>query len=263
MNFFTSILKGFIIGIGAILPGISSGVLCVIFGIYDKLVNSSLGLFKDFKKNFLFLLPFIIGGIFGFLLFGKILNFFFVSYEAECKALFLGFIIGGIPSLIKTSNKKSNFKPYFLIFTFISFSIALLLIILEHNLNTSFFEVNSNYIYLIVVGFVMSAGIIVPGVSSTVILMCFGIYNTYLNSISCLNFYVLIPLGAGLALGSLLFLFLIKKMLENFPSQTFYTIIGFILGSTLILIPTNFNILVILLFLLGFSITFSIEKKSC
>ena len=49
-------IKDFIIGIllgsGAILPGISSGVLCVIFGIYDKLINSILGLFKNFKKNF-------------------------------------------------------------------------------------------------------------------------------------------------------------------------------------------------------------------
>jgi len=61
MDFINRFLKGTAIGAGAILPGISSGVLCVIFGIYQKLVDSVLGIFKDFKKNFIFLLPIGIG----------------------------------------------------------------------------------------------------------------------------------------------------------------------------------------------------------
>ena len=56
MGFFNRLWKGTLIGAGAILPGISSGVLCVIFGIYDQLVDAVLGIFKDFKKNFWFLL---------------------------------------------------------------------------------------------------------------------------------------------------------------------------------------------------------------
>ena len=73
-------MKGIILGAGAILPGISSGVLCVILGIYEKLITSVLGLIKDFKTNFKFLLPFFIGGLIGILIFGKFLNFvrFFV-----------------------------------------------------------------------------------------------------------------------------------------------------------------------------------------
>ena len=58
LSFIKDIFKGICIGAGAILPGISSGVFCVILGIYDKLVSSVLNLFKDFKKNFLYLLPF-------------------------------------------------------------------------------------------------------------------------------------------------------------------------------------------------------------
>jgi len=61
MDFINRFLKGTAIGAGAILPGISSGVLCVIFGIYQKLVDSVLGIFKDFKNNFIFLLPIGIG----------------------------------------------------------------------------------------------------------------------------------------------------------------------------------------------------------
>ena len=49
MTFIFNYVKGIFIGAGAILPGISSGVFCVIFGIYEKLVNSILGLRKKFK----------------------------------------------------------------------------------------------------------------------------------------------------------------------------------------------------------------------
>ena len=57
MKFFFDVCRGILIGAGAILPGISSGVLCVVFGFYEKLINSILGIFKDFKNSFKFLLP--------------------------------------------------------------------------------------------------------------------------------------------------------------------------------------------------------------
>ena len=63
MNFIFDCIKGVAIGAGAILPGISSGVLCVIFGIYEKLIDSILNFFKSPKNNFRFLLPIMIGSI--------------------------------------------------------------------------------------------------------------------------------------------------------------------------------------------------------
>lgn len=66
MNFLVNCVKGIAIGAGAILPGISSGVLCVIFGIYEKLLDSILNFFKDLKNNSKFLTPLIIGAGIGF-----------------------------------------------------------------------------------------------------------------------------------------------------------------------------------------------------
>ena len=88
MSFLFSIVKGILIGIGAVVPGISSGVLCVIFGIYERLVDSVLGLFNNFKKNTAFLFPIVLGTIIGFLLFGNVLNYAFTNFESECKLLF-------------------------------------------------------------------------------------------------------------------------------------------------------------------------------
>ena len=131
----------------------------------------------------------------------------------------------------------------------------------EKNFDISTLSTQNNFLILFLSGLAMSCGIIVPGVSSTVILMCFGTYYTYLDAISNFNFTVLFPLGSGLLIGCIIFLFLIRYLLNRFPAQTYYSIIGFVLGSTLIIVPNHLSILNILLFLLGLTITFNIEKK--
>ena len=80
MKFLFNYIKGILIGAGAIIPGISSGVLCVIFGIYETLLNSILNFFKDWKTNIKFLTPFILGGLTGIIIFSNIILFLFERY---------------------------------------------------------------------------------------------------------------------------------------------------------------------------------------
>ena len=63
MQFLINFIKGILIGIGAILPGISSGVICIVLGLYEKLLDTILNFFKDIKNNIKFLLPIILGGL--------------------------------------------------------------------------------------------------------------------------------------------------------------------------------------------------------
>lgn len=260
MHFIFSVIKGIFIGAGAILPGISSGVLCVIFGIYEKLVNSILGLFKDFKKNIIFLFPIILGVAIGFFLFGNILNYMFAHFACECKLLFLGLILGSIPTLLKQINKKSSFKLHYLIYTFVSFLFGLFLFLLESKISNSYTFSQNNVFLLALSGFAMSAGIIIPGISSTVILMCFGSYYIYLEAIATFNFSVLFPMGIGLVCGSFFFLLFIRFLLKNYSCQTYYAIIGFILGSTFVLLPNSFSFISLLLFAIGFIIALKLEQ---
>lgn len=83
----------------------------------------------------------------------------------------------------------------------------------------------------------MSAGVVIPGVSSSVILMLFGVYETYLTAVSCFNILILLPMGIGLILGSLIFLKLIQFLLDNFKSYTYFSIIGFAIGSIPVFYP--------------------------
>ena len=63
MDWFIRLIKGTIVGIGAILPGLSGGVMAVIFGIYDPLIRFLADIRKDFVKNFRYFLPIVIGKI--------------------------------------------------------------------------------------------------------------------------------------------------------------------------------------------------------
>ncbi len=264
MTFLLNCLKGILIGSGAILPGISSGVLCIIFGIYEKLLDSIIHFFKDIKKNIKFLLPIVIGVAIGVLIFSNFLNYFFINFPIQTKSIFIGLILGSIPSLIKESNKKTEFKPIYLFYTLFAFFFGVFLVILENYIPNS--ETNStfSFLYLAISGFIMSVGIVVPGISSTVILMLMGVYNTYLSSISTLYFPVLIPMGIGLILGCLIFMKLTDFLLNNFYEKTFYSIIGFSLGSILVLMPNiSFgltSIIFLLCILLGF-LLFSLFRK--
>ena len=237
MTFLLNFAKGIAIGAGAILPGISSGVLCVIFGIYEKLLDSILNFFKDIRKNIKFLLPIFVGIGFGVLSFSKILNYLLYEFPIQTKSIFIGLILGSIPSLLKKANHKSNFKFHYIIYTLLAFVVGIGSVILENSVSNNSISNNFNVLYLILSGFIMSVGIIVPGISSTIILMLMGVYSAYLSSISSIYFPVLIPMGIGLVAGCIFFMKLTKFLLNHFYSQTFYSIVGFTLGSIFVLLP--------------------------
>lgn len=237
MKFIKDFIKGIAIGSGAILPGISSGVICVIFGIYETLLNCVLNFFKNIKENFKILFPIVLGILGGILLFGNILKYVFYAYPIQTKFIFIGLILGNIPALLKKACFKQTFKLRYLIYLITTFAIGIILVILENSLNVSASATEYSNTFLIISGLLMSAGVIIPGISSTLILMLLGVYDAYLVSISSLYLPLLIPMGIGLFIGSLLCMKLIKFLLDKFHIQTFFSIIGFTLGSIFVLYP--------------------------
>ena len=180
MDVILNFIKGIGIGAGAIIPGVSSGVLCVIFGIYEKLINSILGFFQNWKKNLLYLLPIVFGGMVGIVLFSNILEYFFIKFPTHTQYCFIGLILGCLPVLFKTANSFKGFRLHYFNYLFLSFGFTLLLIYLEiflPSVSSNSYPINYNTFFLILSGFCMSIGVIIPGVSSTVILMLLGVYE--------------------------------------------------------------------------------------
>ncbi len=271
MTGFFNIIKGIFIGAGAIVPGLSSGVLCVIFGIYEKLLDAVLNFFKDIKQNIKFLFPIALGVGIGVLLFSNVLNYALYEFPVQTKSIFIGLILGTIPSLIKEVNEKEAFRPQNVIYLLIALAIGVITVILENQMTIISNAEEINTFYLILCGVIMSLGIIVPGVSSTIILMLLGVYSVYLQSIANLYLPVLIPMGIGLVLGSIVVMKITKKLLEKYYAKTFYSIIGFTIGSIFVLVQQGMNplemVLSILCILLGVYISrmmifFSVSKSS-
>lgn len=155
MKFIFNCFKGVAIGTGAILPGISSGVFCVIFGIYEKLLDSILNFFSDIKNNFKFLFPIVIGIGFGIILFGNILNYCLYNFPIQTKSIFIGLILGSIPTLIREVNSKEKFKFSNFIFFLLALFIGISCTFLESALTIPIME-NINFLYLVLCGFLMS-----------------------------------------------------------------------------------------------------------
>lgn len=247
-----------LIGAGAILPGISSGVFLVIFGLYEKIVDSILHFFKSIKKNFLFLCPIVLGALLSIFLFSKILLIAFEKYYIYTSYAFIGLILGSVPMIRKRAgiSKINIIHAICFILSFV-FSIYLALIEKQNIYNTSSFS----YFYLIVSGFLMSAGIIIPGVSKTAILMMLGIYTNYLTAISSLDFNFLFPICIGLALGSIIFMYGINFLFSHFKSYTYFLILGFVIGSCFVIYPGFiFNLEHLIAILIGFICFFFVNK---
>lgn len=251
-------LVGITIGMCAILPGISSGVLCVVFGLYEKIINSITNFFKDIKKNFKFLFPIAIGILVGVFVCGNILNFLFEKFSTPISFVFIGLILGSIKIVYKQI-KTHKIKLSYILCALFTFSLSFYLITLEKTSISNHITNLQNNSFLILCGILMSAGIVIPGVSKTVILMILGIYQEYLNAIATINLTILLPIALGLVIGCVMFLFLLKFLFEHFKIHTYFGIIGFTISSVFVLYPrfslNSEGIISLVLCLLAFGVS--------
>ena len=104
------IVQGALIGLGAVLPGISGGVLSVIFGIYKPIMELLSNPFKNFKTHVPKLIPVFLGGVIGFLGVANILSFFLEKYPDPSVCVFIGLITGMLPSLFREAGEQGRTK---------------------------------------------------------------------------------------------------------------------------------------------------------
>ena len=228
MTFILDVIKGFFIGAGAILPGISSGALCICFGLYEKLIKAILSFFSNIKENIRFLLPIVLGIFAGIFTFSNLLKFLYTNYSTYAKFFFAILIIASVPRIIKETQVK-KFKVQYILSFLITFSLGIYMVFLE-NISIDI-DSEISFISLLLAGIAMSFGVVIPGVSSTIILLLLGKYNIYLTALSRFDIQILFPLGIGLLIGSLALLYLIKLLLEKYKAITYFGILGFIVGS--------------------------------
>ena len=230
LNFF----KGIIVGIGGIAPGLSGSVLLVILGLYQKTISAIGTLFKNFKKNVIFLFPLVMGFGVGVIIFSKIVDYLLENFEMYTRFAFLGLVLGTIPLFYKEVKKEGFSKKYY-IFMGISFIIGLSIFFFNQNLFPTI--TNPNIAQSIFLGIAVAGSSIIPGVDSAVILSSLGLYELYVSSIANFDLGILIPAGFGLAFGVLFISFIMNKLISKFYTATFSIIFGLFLS----IIPNILN----------------------
>lgn len=294
LEYLKNVIKGIVIGIAMMVPGVSGGTMAIVLGIYDRLVHSVATIFRDFKNNLLFLVQVGIGGAAGVLIFSRLMEGAMTSYPYIMRYLIMGVIIGGLPLLFKkAAESRSGVRGekacaredgYYIkegkagrreskaavrestarpqksrdtvtagkadvlkngptaqrawsraadyIFLVLGAAIVLLMSLEPESLIDMATDGSlTSYIFLVISGFIIAVGVVLPGISWSFMLLVLGMYEITLNAINTFNIPFLIPLGIGIALGTFGTAKAIERFLQKYPRKTYMLIIGFVAGS--------------------------------
>lgn len=236
-------IKGFIIGIGKIIPGVSGAMLAISLGVYDKAIDY-IGNFNKYKKESIkYLFPIGIGIVVSIILFSKIINFLLVKYYLFTMLFFIGLIIGGIPSVTKNVSKCDY---YIVIISFILFMC------LSLNGIDNVYAIRNNFIDMVIFfvsGVIETIGTIVPGVSGTALLMIIGTYNIIISTIGNItdinsiiyNLRIIIPFIIGICFSIVIIIKIINFLFKKYNNKVYASILGILISSIVLLIFKSFK----------------------
>ncbi len=241
-----NVLKGIVIGLANVIPGVSGGTMMVSMGIYDKLIHCITHLFSELKKSIQFLLPIFIGIGIAVVVVPFGIEFLFAQYPFQTNLLFIGLIIGGLPAVWKKV-KGNSVKVGHILSCLVFFALVAGLALVgetEGNAADLSFSLGS-VIKLFGIGVITSATMVIPGVSGSMVLLLLGYYHPVLETIT--NFIiavlafdmngilagigVLLPFGIGVVAGIFVIAKIIEVIFEKFPLYAYWAIIGLIVSS--------------------------------
>ncbi len=279
------ILKGAVIGIANIIPGVSGGTMAVSMGIYDTLIHALTHLFKEFKKSMAVIIPIVIGAVIGIVGLSFVIEKMFDVIPAQTNLLFIGLILGGLPAMLKKVKDKNGKLEKIKVGYIVAFLLFFVIVVgfaamgeaegAAADLSLSFLSI----VKLFGVGIVASATMVIPGVSGSMMLMVMGYYNPILETIngfikSLVAFdmqgimskaVVLVPCGIGVVLGIFVIAKIIEIVFAKFPLYAYWAIIGLIVASPIaIILMSNFGtitVLTVLTSIVTFVIGFFIALK--
>ncbi len=242
-----NILRGMVIGIANVIPGVSGGTMMVSMGIYDKLILVLTHFIRRMKEAIALLVPIAIGMLLSIAIFAKIFSeFLFPRFPLQTNLFFIGLILGGIPVIYGKVKGNSIRLAQIIAFALLFVTVVGFALIGEgggSSADISFSVVN--VIKLFGVGIIAAATMVIPGVSGSMIMMILGYYNTIIDTINAFinalkdfdipavldTFVVLVPFGIGVVVGVVAVAKMIEFMLKKFPLVTYWAIIGLIVAS--------------------------------
>lgn len=237
LSWITRIIKGLIIALGFILPGVSGGVLAAILGIYERMINFLAHIKVNFKENVLYFLPVGIGMVLGIALFSLPVEYLLAHYKIIVLWGFAGAIIGTIPSLIKESVRECDRDRVDMAVFWLTFVLSGFFL---YFLNSMVGTLPANFLTFMLAGALIALGILVPGLSPSNLLLILGLYSPMLAGFKSLDLFgTFLPIAIGGALALITFSKAMDYALNHFHSRVYHFIIGIVLSSTLLILIPN------------------------
>ena len=285
-TYLNQILRGVVIGVANIIPGVSGGTMMVSMGVYDTLIHSITHLFKEFWKSVKALLPYAVGMLVGILAFASLISWGLENYELPTNTLFIGLILGGLMPLLKKIDRKKINAPAVIAF------VALFALIIWLGMqnrdsiqNAETIEMNAGQmLVMVLLGMIASGTMIIPGVSGSLVLMLLGYYKavtgalkTFGHALVHFDFgamgqpaLLLLPFLLGIVLGIFGVAKLIEWLTGKYPTATYCGVLGLVVASPIaLLIQTNMSgaslglaAVAVLTFAIGFVIAWLLAKGS-
>ena len=260
MKWFLDVLRGMVIGLANVIPGVSGGTMMVSMGIYDKLIYSINNLFKKFKECIKILLPYLVGMAIAIILGSVALKVAFEKYPLPTNTLFIGLILGSLPIILKQIRGAKINAIHVLIFLVFAALVIVPKVIANNTLvgdnvnggsQALTLDVGHIIIYFLL-GVLASASMVIPGISGSMMLKIFGYYEpivtqtlggTFKDAIPSGNWNlvlhnvgVLLPFAVGIVVGIFGVAKLIEFLLKKWKVPTYCGILGMVVASPVVIL---------------------------
>ncbi|MFV0479126.1 MAG: DUF368 domain-containing protein [Anaerorhabdus sp.] len=243
METIKNIFYGVIMGIANVIPGVSGGTIAVIFGFYDRLLESITLNFKVIKKNLYFLIPLGLGVAIGIVGVSKIMKFLLEVYPVQTYMAFIGVIIGSLPLILAKAKQEKAIKSNGYLFFTLALGVMLVLTFINADKETAkelirYTSLNlESFIVCFIAMAIATVTMLIPGVSGSLILVIMGMYGTiYGYAVAEMNIPLLIPIGLGAVTSLLIGAKVVRELLRRHQQVTYMAILGLLVGSVVQLI---------------------------
>ncbi len=235
MNWISLIIKGALIGTGAILPGISGGVLCVVLGVYKPLMAFLAHPIQGFKQYIRILIPLLLGFAAGVVLLSRVVEWLFRTSEAPATWLFIGLVVGTLPALYHEAGQEGRPGGSWAALALgAAFMAGIMLLLRGQGV-----AITPTFPWWLLCGALWGIGLVVPGLSPSSFFIFLGLYEPMTAGIGSLDFSVLIPLGIGMAVTIALTARGMNALLKCHYTYTMHAILGIVIASTIGILPLS------------------------
>ena len=256
------LLCGVLIGSGAILPGVSGGVLAVVFDIYRPFMEVLTHPKTAVPKYWKWFPPLGLGWCVGFLGFAKGIAACMELSQAVTTWLFIGLIVGTLPSLFREAGRQGRRAAAWASLVLCAGGVFAGLIYMSRIVHVS---VTPNFWWYNFCGVLWGMSVVIPGMTSSSVMMALDLYQPMLQGLADLDLLVLSACLPGMFLTILLLARVVSWFFRRHYAVAFHGILGIVLASTCAIVPTVYGsageaLLSALCCLVGFALAFALAR---